>query len=146
MKTRKRNEGFTLVEVLLVLLIIGMLATVLVTTLGGTQQKAQKDTTLMKVQKVENMLKTYNMHVGHYPTESEGGLDALVNKPSFDDETSGEKWAGPYAKPAELNDAWGKKLNYEPPSEGALEPKVWSNGPDGQSNTADDIKNFEEAS
>jgi general secretion pathway protein G len=131
--------GFTLIEVLLVILIIGMLAGVLVVTIGGTQDGARIDTTKLTIQKLENKVQTYYMHVGHYPTEAEGGLDALQNKPNFEDSKAGEKWRGPYVKAQELNDAWGNKVNYEPGEGGKF--KIWSNGPDQQSSTEDDISN-----
>jgi general secretion pathway protein G len=146
---RKSNRGFTLIEVLLVILIIGMLAGVVVVTISGTSEGAKIDTTELKVKKLETKLGEYYVHVGHYPTESEGGLEALRVKPNFDDEKTAERWRGPYVKSQELLDAWNNKINYEPAAAGAevapgVKFKLWSNGPDGQSNTADDITNFED--
>lgn len=144
---RSRTAGFTLIEVLLVIVIIGMLATVLIVTVGGRTDGAKIDTTKLSLQKIQNRVEEINLHVGRYPTEADGGLDALVTKPS--DEKLAEKWRGPYAQAAELNDAWGNKFNYEPleagtTAGGGVKFKIWSNGPDGQSNTEDDIKNWSE--
>ena len=147
MKARNaNNRGFTLIEVLLVILIIGMLAAVLVVTIGGTREGAQVDTTKLMIDKISGKIEQYNLDVGHYPTESEGGLQALRSKPNFSDEKAAERWRGPYVQSRELVDAWGKPLNYEPGEPGATTAtgarfKLWSNGPDGQSNTADDISN-----
>ncbi len=143
----RRAPGFTLIEVLLVIVIIGMLATVLIVTVGGSADGAKIDTTTLTIQKIEGRIETYALHVGHYPTEADGGLNALVVKPS--DENAAKKWRGEYAQENELNDAWGTRLNYEPLEAGTVvggkKFKIWSNGPDGQSNTADDIKNWKEA-
>lgn len=144
---RGAAAAFTLIEVLLVLVIIGVLAGLLVVTVGGTQDRAAVDTTRLIVQKIENKLQTYYMHVGHYPTETEGGLTALVTAPTFEDEKMAEKWSGPYVVDKELLDAWGQTLNYEAVEPGTEAPegvkfKLWSNGPDRQSNTEDDIRNW----
>lgn len=148
--SRNQNrKAFTLIEVLLVIMIIGMLATVLVVTIGGRREGAQAATTKLSVDKIAGKLEEYNIDVGHYPTESEGGLEALRVKPTFEDEKAGEKWRGPYVKSRELLDAWNNKFNYEPAGAGEeVAPgvgfKLWSNGPDQQSNTSDDISNFAE--
>lgn len=144
-----RDRAFTLIEVLLVILIIGMLAAVLVVTIGGTREGAQIDTTKLMVDKVAGKIEQYNIDVGHYPTESEGGLQALRTKPNFDEEKAAERWRGPYVQSRELTDAWGKTLNYELAEAGhagtsGVRFRLWSNGPDGQSNTADDITNYED--
>ena len=145
-RRRNRTHGFTLIEVLLVIVIIGLLAGVLVVTIGGTREGAEVDTTKLLIQKIENKVQEYYMHVGTYPTEAEGGLNALVAAPNFDDEKTAEKWRGPYVQTRELNDAWGNPLNYEAGEPGADGPKfkLWSNGPDRQSNSDDDIRNWTE--
>ena len=144
-----RARGFTLVEVLLVIAIIGILATVLVVTIGGTREGAQVDVTSANIQKIAGKIETYALQVGHYPTEAEGGLDALVTQPNFDEEGMEEKWRGPYAQEKELVDGWGRKLNYEAADAGSefapgIRFKLWSAGPDGVSNNEDDITNLPE--
>jgi hypothetical protein len=88
--------------------------------------------------------------MGHYPTEQEGGLDALLKKPTFEDQTMAEKWQGPYLKPGTtLMDPWGHKIHYELADTttggdiektGGLPYKLSSYGPDGLPDTDDDIK------
>lgn len=147
MKQSRKEQGFTLIEVLLVIVILGLLAAVAVVAMSGTREGAKIDTTKLLMQELETGMETYNMHVGHYPTEEEGGLDALTTKPTFDEEGSEDKWRGPYLK-KEAKDAWGNDFSYEAVeadalSEGSSTPfKLWSNGPDGQSGTEDDIKNW----
>ena len=147
MKSGNRSRrGFTLLEILLVIVLVGTLATLGIVLLTGTGEKAKKDITKALVDLVGNTLETYNMHVGHYPSEQEGGLTALREKPQFEDEKMAEKWAGPYLKKEPL-DAWDRPLGYrlEEVNVGGTTrtvPRVWSNGPDGQEGTEDDIKNW----
>jgi general secretion pathway protein G len=143
---RNVRGGFTLVEVLLVIAIIGILAGVFIVTVGGTQDKATKDSAVFLIEKVCSKLEQYKLNIGEYPGDAEGGLDALVTKPSFTDEKLAEKWAGPYM--TDPIDGWGNKLGYErsePGSEEAktLPYKVWSYGPNKQDDNGadDDIKN-----
>ena len=85
------RRGFTLVEVLLVILILGMLGGVAIYALMGTRERAKKDTTAALIDEVEKALDTYNMHVGHYPTEAEDGLPARRTKPHAEEDEDGEK-------------------------------------------------------
>lgn len=140
----KDRRGFTLIEILLVLAIIGMLAGVAIFAVGGIQKRARVDATNAVLATVGNALDTYKLHVGHYPTEEENNLTALRVKPTFENEKQGEKWSGPYLKKEPL-DAWNNVLNYErivvaSDEPGAREFRLWSNGPDGVSETEDDIK------
>ena len=142
------RAGFTLIEVLLVIVIIGMLATVLIVTVGGSGDGARIDTTKLSLQKIESKIELYNLHTGRFPNEADGGIAALMTKPS--DEKIAEKWRGPYVQTAELKDAWNNDFNYEAVEAGTTltggkKFKLWSNGPDGQSSTEDDIRNWEEA-
>jgi general secretion pathway protein G len=146
MKMKRTKRGFTLMEVLLVLAILGMMAGIAIFAMVGQREGAKKDITDIKIKELKNALDAYNMNIGHYPTEEEGGLTALLTKPSFSDEVLGEKWRGPYLteKP---RDPWGNEFHYEATQAGtpeaALTPcKVWSNGPDGQDGTEDDIKSW----
>lgn len=149
----RRAVGFTLIEVLLVIVVILMLAAALVVFVLPQQKGAEKNTTKLMLAQVATALDTYRLNLGHYPNEQEGGLDALMKKPTFENERMGEKWQGPYLKPGTvLDDPWGHKLRYEliaAASEGenksALPYKLFSVGPDGQPDTDDDIKHGAEA-
>jgi general secretion pathway protein G len=146
----KRAAGFTLIEILLVIVIILLLAGALVVFVLPQQKGAEKNTTKLLLQNVGTALDTYRLNVGHYPTETEGGLDALLKKPQFENEKLGEKWNGPYLKPGTtLDDPWGNKIRYEladattstdNEQKGGLPYKLYSVGPDGQPDTDDDIK------
>ncbi len=147
MNTRKTTSGFTLVEILLVIAIIGILAGVFIFTVGGSQDKAKKDTALLLIEQVGTALERYKLDIGDYPGDEDGGLDALSKKPSYTDEKLAEKWAGPYLK-SDPTDGWGNKLGYQPTEAGSedvqtLPYKVWSFGPNKQDDNGadDDIKN-----
>jgi general secretion pathway protein G len=145
---RTSRGGFTLVEILLVIAIIGILAGVFIFAVGDTQDKAKKDTTVFLIDgQVCPALERYKLHIGEYPGDADGGLDALIKKPSFTDEKLAEKWAGPYLNTDPV-DGWGNKLGYQPSEPGSEEAKtlpykVWSFGPNKQDDNGagDDIKN-----
>ena len=147
-----RTSGFTLIEVLLVIVIILMLAGALVVFVLPQQEGAEKNTTKLMLQQVESALDTYRLNMGRYPTEEQGGLNALMTKPTFENERMGDKWAGPYLKPGtRLEDAWGNPLRYEladattdEENKSAPRYKLFSVGPDGQPETSDDIQHREE--
>ncbi len=145
--------GFTLIEILLVIVIIMLLAGALVAFILPQQAGAEKNTTRILLMQVQSALDTYRMNIGHYPTEDEGGLGALLVKPQFANDDSGQlaaRWQGPYLKPGtKLLDAWGHQIVYAPQDAStmgstdqtnALPYTLYSDGPDGQPNTDDDIK------
>lgn len=143
----RKRSAFTLVEVLLVLVILGLLATVAVVAILPQKEGARIDSCRLMMESIDNSLELYNNNIGRYPSEEDGGLDALLKKPNYSDEKLGEKWRGPYVK-TELRDPWGNPFHYEKAesgSESGGKPfKLWSNGPDGQDGTQDDIRNWSE--
>ena len=139
--------GFTLIEILLVIVIIMMLAAALVTFVLPQQAGAERSTTRLLLTQVQTSLDTYRMNVGHYPTEEEGGLGALLVRPQFENEQLGERWQGPYLKPGtKLLDPWGHQVVYEMQDlastgeTNGLPYRLFSVGPDGQPDTDDDLK------
>lgn len=147
--SRNRQGGFTLIEILLVIVIILLLAGALVIFVLPQQEGAEKNTARLMISQVSSALDTYRLNLGHYPSEEEGGIDALMVKPTFESERMGERWKGPYLKPGtRLEDPWGNKLRYEvvdrstdtADTKSSLPYKLYSLGPDGQPDTDDDIK------
>ena len=143
--------GFTLIEILLVIVIILMLAGALVVYVLPQQKGAEKNTTRLLLTQIQSALDTYRLNIGQYPTEEQGGLGALLVKPTFENERLGEKWQGPYIKPGtKLEDAWGNKIRYElidkslVTEPGTPDYKLYSVGPDGIPDTDDDIKLFDD--
>ena len=145
-----RSAGFSLVEVLLVIVIILMLAGALVVYVLPQQEGAQRNTTRLKLTNIQQGLDMYKTNLGTYPNEEQGGLNALMGKPTYENERLGERWAGPYLKPGTtLDDAWGNALVYEMTDPTLTDDpnapiyRLYSVGPDGQPETEDDIHLFE---
>ena len=140
---RSRTAGFTLLEILVVLAIIGLLAGLAITNVDRIFGGAQVDTTRLFVnQTMKTSLTTYRIHMGSYPSTSEG-LQALVTAPG----SKSEKWAGPYVEGGKIPlDHWGEPYQYAYPGQRNKDSyDLWSKGPDRQSGTADDIGNWETA-
>jgi general secretion pathway protein G len=137
----RRNDrlGFTLMEVLLVLVILVVLASLAVQTYRGVQDKALKDAAKTKVGLISGSVDTYQIHMFSFP----GNLQDLINKPN--DARAAEKWSGPYLKDANaLSDPWGNELRYAAPGKHNSDSfDIWSIGPDGQDGTSDDIGNWQ---
>jgi general secretion pathway protein G len=150
MKRRTRKAGFTLIEVILVLGILVVMASVTAVVLWPTAKGARIQAAQVQIQTLGGQLDIYSTHIGHYPTEEEGGLRALLLKPNFSDPTQAGKWFGPYIKADQLKDPWGNDLHYAVSQAGTPEAeqvpyKLWSSGPDGVDGNEDDIKNWSDA-
>jgi len=122
---KARPGAFTLIEVLLVIVIIMLLAGSIVAFIIPQQASAEKKTAKMLVNNVKGSLDNYRLNIGHYPTEEEGGLLALLKKPEFENEKLGTKWAGPYVKAdTTFEDAWSNTLVYEPATRSSCKPAI----------------------
>lgn len=136
--SRNRSDGFTLLELLVVLVILGLLAGYVAPKYFSQVGKSEVKTAQAQIVALENALDQYRIDTGHYPS-TEQGLEALNAKPSGE-----AKWAGPYLKKAVPNDPWGKPYQYRMPGEhGELD--LSSFGPDGQpggSGDGADINNW----
>ena len=142
---KARLGAFTLIEVLLVIVIIMLLAGAIVAFVIPQQEGAEKNTTRMLVNNVKGSLDNYRLNIGHYPTEEEGGLLGLVQKPDFENEKLGAKWHGPYVKVGTtFGDAWSNTLVYGPADPEFMQAgdppyRLYSKGPDGLEGTEDDL-------
>ena len=134
-----RRAGFTLIEIMAVVVIMGMLMTVLAVGISGQLDKARMSTARAQISRIEQALDFYQLDNARYPT-SDQGLDALVNRPTAPPEPKFYTPGG-YMKTDQLLDPWGERFQYRIP--GSQNPHafdLWSTGPDGQEGT-DDITN-----
>lgn len=123
---RNRQRGFTLVELLVVLVILGLImafaAPQVIKYLGG----AKSDSASIQIQRLSGILDLYRLEVGRYPSTEEG-LQALMVQPPDTD-----RWNGPYLKKADaLTDPWGRLYVYRSPGEHA-DFDLFTLGADGQ--------------
>lgn len=137
------RHGFSLVELMIVLAILVLLAGLVLPRLLGQQNKADIKATQTQINSFKQALQNYAIDVRTFP-DTETGLQALVTKP--ENEQQARKWDGSYLDEIPV-DPWGNAYNYEyPPTKGNGDfPNIWSNGPDGEPETDDDIKNWTES-
>ena len=131
------SRGFTLIELMLVLVILAVLATIVMKNFAGYSEKARVTTAKAQVSNIADALDTFEVDVGRYPTTEEGLL-SLYEQPG-----SAKGWTKPYIKQKIGNDPWGHPYIYRFP--GQKNPKgfdVFSAGPDGTEGTEDDIGNW----
>jgi len=130
MKTRslqRRSAGFTLLEIMVVVIIIGVLAATIIPQFIGTTVDAKISAAKSDVAQLENALERFNLHMDRYPTMDEG-LKVLVEAPAGED----KKWRGPYIKLLRP-DPWGNAYQYRVPGmHHTTSFDVWSRGADGQ--------------
>jgi len=122
-----REAGFTLVELLVVLVIIGLLATLVAPNFIGQSEKAKPKTARVQLENLRNALDMFQLDVGRYPSTQEG-LDALRVRPS-----SAARWAGPYLRDDLPLDPWGNPYFYRSPGEGGASYDIGTYGADGRS-------------
>lgn len=118
-------RGFTLLELLVVVVIIGLLAGIVAPRYFGQVGKSEVNVAKAQLDALEKALDQYRLDVGHYPN-SELGLKALVERPA-----SEPKWAGPYLRKDVPPDPWGRPYVYKMPGEKG-EFDLLSYGKDGQ--------------
>lgn len=136
--TTRTAPGFTLLELLVVMVIIGMLAGFVAPKLFAQIGKSEIKTARAQIDALEKALDQYRLDVGHYPS-TEQGLAALNERPAGE-----AKWSGPYLKKAVPLDPWSHPYVYKFPGEhGELD--LFSYAKDGQpggSGEAADIVNW----
>ncbi len=128
---KKRQQGFTLIEIMVVIIILGLLAGLVLPKFLGQEEKAKHEVAKTQIRALENALDAFKLDNGFYPTTDQG-LDALIRKPE-----SGHipaKWReGGYLKPARIpKDPWGHDYVYVAPGSESREYEITSYGADGE--------------
>ena len=125
MQISRLHRGFTLLELLVVMVIIGLLVGYVGPKYFSQIGKSEIKATRAQIDSLEKALDQYRLDVGRYPS-TELGLAALMAQPSGE-----TRWQGPYLKKAIPPDPWGKSYQYKFPGEHA-EFDLMSFGKDGQ--------------
>ena len=137
---QKKSKGFTLIEIMVVVVILGILAAAIIPQFIGTTHDAKVSTAKASVSELENALEKFYIHMDRYPT-SEEGLKVLVEPPAGEE----NKWRGPYIKLLRP-DPWGEPFQYRIPGDHRQSGfDLWSRGADkadGGQGEATDIGNW----
>lgn len=126
MKRMVNKNGFTLIEILIVMVILGLLAALVGPKMFGKVGKSRQKTAKVQISLFETSLDTFRLDMGRYPTTEEG-LEALREKPSDSD-----KWDGPYIPKRIPKDPWQNPYEYKAPGEEG-DYDIISYGADGKS-------------
>ena len=133
-----KKKGFTLLEIMVVIVILGVLASMIVPNLMGNKDKADRQKVVSDVIALENALDMYKLDNGSYPSTDQG-LEALVSEPSGSPEPRNYRDGG-YIKRLP-QDPWGNDYILNNPGEyGKID--ILSVGQDGEEGTDDDIGNW----
>jgi len=137
-KNRQKQSGFTLIELMVVIVILGLLAGLVLPNVFGNKEKADRQKVISDITTYESALAMYRLDNNRYPTTDQG-LDALVNKPTLDPIPRNYNADGYVQRLS--NDPWGYEYILISPGEnGKLD--IFSVGLDGEEGTEDDIGNW----
>ncbi|MCB0308403.1 MAG: type II secretion system major pseudopilin GspG [Bdellovibrionales bacterium] len=135
---KKTNSGFSIIELVAAMIIMGLLAGVATVSVVGYVNRAKKQAAETNINTLETAIKTFQLECGFYPST----LEELISEPTsrtcrgFPPEGFLEKKEIP-------SDPWDKEFNYaRPGTHNAHSYDLWSNGPDGEEGTSDDVTNW----
>lgn len=138
MQQQSRQRGFTLLEIMVVIVILGVLASLTIPSLMGNKDKADRQKAISDIVTLENALDMYRLDNGRYPSD-EQGLRSLVRKPELAPVPRHYRADGYIRRLPQ--DPWGNHYQLANPGKhGAID--IFSTGPDGESGTEDDIGNW----
>ena len=137
-KRKRQQSGFTLLEIMVVIVILGVLASMVAPNVIGNKDKADRQKAISDIVALENALDMYKLDNNVYPTTQQG-LEALVKKPSGTPEPRAYRKNGYIRRLPQ--DPWGNDYMLLSPGEhGPVD--IFSSGPDGQAGTDQDIGNW----
>jgi len=125
------KRGFTLIEIMVVVIILGLLAGIVLPKILGREEEAKVSAAKVQIKSLESALDGFKLDNGFYPTTDQG-LSALIKKPEVG--RIPDKWKeGGYLKPARIpKDPWGKEFLYFSPGNEGREYEIVSYGPDNE--------------
>ncbi|MFC6438637.1 type II secretion system major pseudopilin GspG [Bowmanella sp. JS7-9] len=133
-----KQSGFSLLEVMVVIVIIALFTAMIAPNIIGEQEDAQLKKAAIDIRTLESALQRYKLKIGSYPT-TEQGLDALVSAPTIDPIPRNYPEDGFIG--SLMMDPWGNPYQLLSPGEmGRID--IYTNGPDGEAGTEDDIGNW----
>lgn len=138
-KGRPVRRGFTLIELMIVIAIILALGGLVSVAVFARRDQAKADLVRSDLNTIKQALKLFRLDYERWPSDTEG-LRVLWDKAALDPESDTAKWRG-YLEEPMPSDKWGHEWGYLPESEeveGMYD--LWSNGPDGEEGTEDDVK------
>jgi len=122
-REKKEKKGFTLLEILIVVAIIGLIASLIVPNLIGRFEKSKEEIAKAQIEMLSSAIEAFRLDVGRYPNT----LDELIN-------CNDPNWRGPYLAKRQIpKDPWGRDYVYKYPGEHEAYD-LYSLGPDGQLN------------
>lgn len=133
-----KSKGFSLIEVMVVILIIGIMTAIVAPNILGNQEEAQLKKAAVDIQQLEGALEMYKLRNNTFPT-TEQGLESLVTAPTIDPVPRNFPVGGFIKRLPD--DPWGNPYGLISPGELGI-VDIFSNGPDGEPGTDDDIGNW----
>lgn len=128
-RTPSAARGFTLLEMIVVLVIIGLIMGLVGPRLFSQADRAKVQTAETQVRMLRGALETMRLDIGRFPSQQEG-LQLLSRRPA--DEKLGQRWQGPYLEDGVPDDPWGNPYQYAPQPSGDHAIVLYSFGADGQ--------------
>lgn len=122
---RKKERGFTLIEIIIVVIVLSLIATLVVPNLFKKVESSKRKITKTQIALIENAVKMFKLDVGRYPDTNEG-LQALLTQPA-----NADNWDGPYLEKGLPKDPWKRNYIYECPGK-HYTYDIFSFGADGE--------------
>jgi general secretion pathway protein G len=134
----RATRGFTLLELLVVIVIIGLLSAFVAPKYFGQIGRSKVQIAKAQIESFEKALDQYRIDTGHYPDTGKG-MVALFIQPSNEPD-----WHGPYLKKGVPKDPWGKDYDYKSPGSDGREYEISSDGESGKTGGTDAIRSWAE--